>query len=341
MPVAARTAAHARGELARTKEVLANSQQETTELKSRVKQLEDINDKGQHLLSLKDSEIADLQNKLKAMQAEKASAPATAEAAKPAETPPAAQPAAETTAGVTETSSSAATAVRGKPDASSRTDNPVGNPRCGSSAGCRGHHCVDARCRARDGGTGQRFDTCTDQAPAEPPPVKAPVPLPPNKPAAPGFFSDNSNLLYGLGAILLLLGGWVWSRSRGKPKPVVRPQFGAGAAGLAASAASAAPQEAAMQAPDGAAEHPQDVGAELEQLRYYYEQSDAPHFEALAESVHSHLTADEWSEVLAMGEGLSPHHPLFAEPAAAGYDTGFSTLPGTADPRRPIRDAGT
>src|SRR5579863_3898046 len=93
-----------RSELARTKETLANRDQEANELKSRVKQLEEINDKGQHLLSLKDSEIADLQNRLKELQAAKAAAAApaaatTAVAAKPPEAaaapPPEVKPAAE------------------------------------------------------------------------------------------------------------------------------------------------------------------------------------------------------------------------------------------------------
>ena len=58
----ARTSAEAKAELARTKEALSSREQEATELKSRVKQLEDLNGKDQRLLSLKDSEIADLQS---------------------------------------------------------------------------------------------------------------------------------------------------------------------------------------------------------------------------------------------------------------------------------------
>jgi pilus assembly protein FimV len=81
--------AEVKAELARTKEALSSREQEAAEMKSRVKQLEEISAKDQRLIALKDSEIADLQKKLKELQA-KASAPAAASAAaKPAETTPA------------------------------------------------------------------------------------------------------------------------------------------------------------------------------------------------------------------------------------------------------------
>ena len=76
--------ADAKAELARTKEALTSREQEATELKSRVKQLEEIGSKDQKLLTMKNSEIADLQNKLKELQAKAAAAP-PATAAKPAD----------------------------------------------------------------------------------------------------------------------------------------------------------------------------------------------------------------------------------------------------------------
>jgi pilus assembly protein FimV len=89
------TSAETKAELTRTKEALASREQEATELRSRVKQLEDLNGKDQRLLSLKESEIADLQNKLKQLQASKPATtatttpPPTAAVTKPAETTPA------------------------------------------------------------------------------------------------------------------------------------------------------------------------------------------------------------------------------------------------------------
>lgn len=74
-----------RSELARTKESLSSRDQETGELRSRVRELEDIQGKNDRLLSLKDSEIAELQRKLKEMQdgkgKDKGAAAATAAAA--------------------------------------------------------------------------------------------------------------------------------------------------------------------------------------------------------------------------------------------------------------------
>jgi pilus assembly protein FimV len=83
------TNAETKAELTRTKEALASREQEATELRSRVKQLEDLNGKDQRLLSLKESEIADLQNKLKQLQAGK---PATAATTTPAPTAVVAKP---------------------------------------------------------------------------------------------------------------------------------------------------------------------------------------------------------------------------------------------------------
>ena len=68
-------------ELARAKEALAASDQATGELKSRVKDLEDIQSKNERLISLKDSEIAELQQKLKELQSGKAVATAPAKPA--------------------------------------------------------------------------------------------------------------------------------------------------------------------------------------------------------------------------------------------------------------------
>jgi pilus assembly protein FimV len=92
--------ADSKAELQRTKEALTSREQEVGEMKSRVKQLEDIKDKDQRLITLKDSEIADLQNKLKSLQGKTPSAttpttpapvvatatPTPTEIAKPADT---------------------------------------------------------------------------------------------------------------------------------------------------------------------------------------------------------------------------------------------------------------
>ena len=65
-----------KSELARTKESLTAREQEAGELKTQVKQLEDLKNKNDRLISLKDSEIAELQQKLKQLQAAPAATPA-------------------------------------------------------------------------------------------------------------------------------------------------------------------------------------------------------------------------------------------------------------------------
>ncbi|MBL8299102.1 MAG: hypothetical protein JNN30_12255 [Rhodanobacteraceae bacterium] len=64
-----------RAELARTKEALASSNQEASELKSRVRELEELKTKNDKLLTLKDSELAALQQKLKELQEKAAAKP--------------------------------------------------------------------------------------------------------------------------------------------------------------------------------------------------------------------------------------------------------------------------
>ena len=70
-----------KSELARTKESLTARNQEASELKSKVKELEGLNGKNDRLIDLKNSEIADLQQKLKQLQEKTAAAAAAASAA--------------------------------------------------------------------------------------------------------------------------------------------------------------------------------------------------------------------------------------------------------------------
>ncbi|HVC17146.1 MAG TPA: FimV/HubP family polar landmark protein, partial [Rhodanobacter sp.] len=83
-----------RQDLLRTRESLASLQQQSSDLKTHLKDLTDINNKNEHLLSLKDNEIADLQNKLAEARKSAATAATTPVPAASAEkTPvPAAQP---------------------------------------------------------------------------------------------------------------------------------------------------------------------------------------------------------------------------------------------------------
>jgi pilus assembly protein FimV len=104
-----------KSELARTKEALTSRDQETTELKSRVKELEDIKGKSDRQLTLKDSEIADLQNKLKELreQESKSGTKPASSTASTTPTPVATTPAAPSSASTTSPTAPATTATSG------------------------------------------------------------------------------------------------------------------------------------------------------------------------------------------------------------------------------------
>jgi pilus assembly protein FimV len=331
----------ARVELARTKETLANREQETSELRSRVKQLEDINDKGQHLLSLKDSEIAELQNKLKELQAAKAAASVAATAVKPAETTTAvSKPAAEPPAAASKPEPVVPPPVAATPapptsaPVISAAPAPTTTPAVVTQPVVTPPPSAAATPPVAPTVTPSSSSTAAQTKPLQSAEVKPAVPLRPKT----SFFDtlgESPYLLYGLGAVLLLLGGWAWSRFLRKPKPVVRPQYAKTferAPETAMPSHAVVPDSSDRDLLDRLAEHPNDVAVSLELLRHYYVQSDAPRFDALAETLHTHLREDtqEWQEVRAMGEGLSPDHPLFAE--GAGDEHGYQFESVLAEP---------
>ena len=333
--------AEARAELARTKETLATREQESAELKSRVKQLEDINNKGTHLISLKDSEIADLQNKLKELQAKAATAPARtvdtpsipipppktetivakpadmATAAKPVE---AAAPSKPAEAPVTKTDSPTTGNPVTPPPTTTAESSPSTSPATAAAP---------APSTPAPPAPGVTITPLPDSAPVvsttAPPATPAPEPAKPaSKPvlkAAPApvaekswwseYLGDSPYPLYGLGAVLLLLGAWAASKAFGKPKSV-RPAFRDDE--VEPSADDIVPPASEQQLLDHLAEHPDDVDASMELLRHYYVQGDTSHFESLAEKLQHQVAADshQWAEVVAMGEDLSPHHHLFS-----------------------------
>lgn len=100
-----------KSELSRTKEALVARQQESDELKSRVKELEDIQNKNDRLIGLKNSEIAELQQKLKELQEKKG---ATTPAAKGSES---ATPVAATATPPAPSTSTSTTTATAKPAA--------------------------------------------------------------------------------------------------------------------------------------------------------------------------------------------------------------------------------
>jgi pilus assembly protein FimV len=283
-----------RQDLLRSQETLASLQQQGADLKSRLKELSDINSKNERLLALKDNEIAELQQKLAAARkaagqpAEPAhaatalaatAAAAGANASKPAEQPASAAPAPAATAG---------NEAAAKPEASPAV-------------------------------------AATAPAASKPAPVTTPVKTAPVKPSAikPAAASEEpwytqlwAQALGAAVVVLLLLGALLGRRRKAKPAaqasklaPSLADRFGDAAP---AGSADDVDQNLLL---DQLAEHPDDIGLHLELVSLYYGRRDVEHFEAAAEAMHAHVTdpqQEEWQEVLRMGEDLVPGHPLFA-----------------------------
>jgi pilus assembly protein FimV len=278
-------------DLLRSQEALATLQQQGDELKSRLKDLEDINSKNERLLSLKDNEIAELQHKL--AEARKAAGqPADVMAAKPAKVED--------------------TVV--KANAPAATPAPAGSTQASSTmpATAAPAHASTAPAAAK---------------PATAQPETKPVAKPVAK-AAPVTEEEPwymQTWAWGAGAaaavVLLLLA--LRGRSR---KPAA-----AGTASLADRFGTVPPvlpggadvdQDELL---DQLAEHPDDIGLHLELVSLYYSRRDVDHFEAAAEAMHAHIAdpqQPEWLDVVHMGEDLVPGHPLFAHgvPQVHGED---------------------
>ncbi|MBB3229006.1 pilus assembly protein FimV [Luteibacter sp. Sphag1AF] len=277
-------------QLATTQESLASMKQQGAELKSRIGDLEEINQKNTRLLSLKDSEIAELQRKL--AEAHKA-AGQPAEPVAAATTPVAAAPAAAAT-------SPAAAAPAASTPAASASVAAVPAP-----------------------GATVAITPIKDAAPAASapkPPVATPstphiTPVAPT--AAPEWYMQP--LVWGAGGIVILLGllAAVFGR-RKKPVAAVSnsslaDRFGDEQAFDSFGHTDELDKDQ-RELLDALAEHPDDVGLHLELVSLYYGRRDVDHFEAAAEAMYAHVADPEqaeWQEVVTMGEDLVPSHPLF------------------------------
>jgi len=284
-------------DLLRNQEALSTLQQQGDELKSRLKELGDINQKNERLLSLKDSEIAELQHKL--ADARKAagtpaaavvSAPAKAEPAKTAE---AAKPAAQEATAKTDTSATPPAAAGSAPTVAAA-------PAASASAASPAHASTAAPVAAK--------------------------PMPEAKPAAKSAPVAEEEPWYmqtwawgaGAGAAVLLAVLALRGRGR-KPAP----------AKVAPTTSSLADRFGTLPSVDGTlgdpdqdelldqlAEHPDDIGLHLELVSLYYSRRDVDRFEAAAEAMHVHVAdpqQPEWQDVVHMGRDLVPEHPLFSE----------------------------
>ncbi|HUA81813.1 MAG TPA: FimV/HubP family polar landmark protein [Dyella sp.] len=296
-----------RQELQRNQETLASLQQQSSELKSRLKDLEDLNNKNQHLLSLKDDEIADLQKKL--AEARKGvgavSAPVATNA--PASTAPS-----KAVAPVAPASTHAAAQAPAPAAAPTAENKPATPP---ASAATAAHTAV----------------TTPLKAPAKPVVAPRRAASSPESTEQP-WYTQTWAMIAGGGVVVLLLLGLLARRGKsGAAKsPRVAPTGGSLADRFGTvegeddhdHSSADLDQEELL---DQLAEQPDDIALHLELVSLYYSRRDVEHFEAAAEAMHAHITdpdQPEWQDVMHMGEDLAPGHPLFAHAAgdASGRD---------------------
>ncbi|NID14166.1 FimV/HubP family polar landmark protein [Luteibacter yeojuensis] len=292
-----------RQELANSQESVASLKQQGAELKSRIGELEEINSKNQRLLSLKDSEIAELQRKL--AEAQKGGGTSAAGTPAAASAPVAAAPAKAATSAPAATPTPAAAATV--------AITPLKEP---------------AAAAAPPAAT-----------PAAKPPVRKPVVAPaPVVEETPWFMQPWA---WGGGAVvvLLLLVAAVFGRKKPKAASAVaggsladrfgeEPNFELGHHGDMMD-------QDQREILDALAEHPDDIGLHLELVSLYYGRRDVEHFEAAAEAMFAHVAdpdQPEWREVLMMGEDLAPTHPLFGGTPVDEIEDPYDDAYGAAQP---------
>lgn len=316
-----------RAELARTRETLSSAQQESGELRSRVKELENINSTNQRLLTLKDSQIKNLQDKLSS--AERAAIEANRKAAAAAAAPP-------PTVVTTPVEPAVTTPVETVPPA---TD-PLASATPDAAVDTTAAAPADTDATAADATATTTPEPTTPDAttePAEVTPIADAEPVAVGEPAAaagePWYGAlMNKYVLGGLGLLALLGGlGFVAARRRKAEGPAVEPgsisgQFGATVGGES--------EESSMLA--ALASDPTDLNAHLNVLEFYYMRRNADKFEAAAEAMYAQLpdpNAPEWQGALLMGRDLCPTHPMFAEgggasaPSGSAFADPFASMP--------------
>ncbi|MGA8277352.1 MAG: FimV/HubP family polar landmark protein [Rhodanobacteraceae bacterium] len=357
-------------DLARTKEALSSSNQEAANLKSRVKELEDIKSKNDRLLSLKNSEIADLQEQLRKLREQGSQNGETSVAEHPTSAP--AKPTANEDIFGTAASGNATPAGSATPPPAPATPNAQGPAPTESSATApvseseqpSAEH-VSPTTVAAQPAAGTAAKPATTMASGTPANVATPVQseTPTIVHPRPQLVSPWYAALWVKVAIatilLLLVFGLLLSR-RARPKPETRSIAAAfGDSPMAASEEET--EDVDEKADDEDAEEdllheqirrdPYDLGAHLELLSIYYARHDVEAFEAAAQEMAAHVDnpeEPEWQQVKAMGEELAPDNLLFAGPevtsqgAADDRDAAQSGVDDTSlEPTTAEREADT
>jgi pilus assembly protein FimV len=291
-----------RQELQRSQETLSSLEQQSGELKSRLKDLEDLNTKNQRLLSLKDNEIADLQKKL-ADARKAAGQPPVPAAATPAAAPAPAKPAQPVAAASTHAAPAPNPALASLANA----NKPASTPAAAATAPHPGVVTTPLSAQAPKPASGPVHRV------AKPAPVVE---------EQPWYMQPWA---WGAGGLVVVLAvvGLLLRRGKSGAKPAKAPPL-APSKGSLADRFGTADEDHHGSDPDQdelldqLAEQPDDIALHLELVSLYYTRRDVEHFEAAAEAMHAHITdpdQPEWQDVMHMGEDLAPGHPLFAQAA--------------------------
>lgn len=334
-----------KAELARAKESLATREQETGELKSRVRELEDISSKNDRLISLKDSEIADLQRRLRELrEQEQAAAAAPATPSTAITTPPPVAASEAPTVATTEPTTPTTT-ITATPTSDEQAQLDKKDIWGDATAGDGARAAADAQAPAtptdvapatpvpapaQTAGT-TPAETTTSPAAAEqaaapsggavvtplaPTPAPAATTSPAPRPAAPvvntpapvaaPWYDAPWVKPAAIGAgVLLLVGGLIGMRRR-KPAQVAR--------GSIADSFGASPLGAGAGAVAAEAEHlreqlrddPTNLGLYLELLSVHYAERDVAGFEDVAADMHAQV--------------IDPNAPEWLEAQAMGQE---------------------
>ncbi|KGI77734.1 hypothetical protein LF63_0110500, partial [Oleiagrimonas soli] len=269
-------------DVARAREALSSAKQQTADLESRLKSLKDIQDKNDRLMSLKNAEIAELQNKLAA-------------AGKPVPGASSAMPA---------MSGSVASAASSAKASSAMTPAVASVAASGSAM------------------KPAAATTATVKKPASKPAAVTPAKPAPQPWYAALLGSLWAKIAAAAVVILALLALLLRGRrGKAAPRagagPSLADQFGDSPLGDASGEAFDEEQDTLLRE---LAENPEDIGLHLELVSLYYARRDVDRFEAAAEVMHTHVSdpqQPEWQDVMAMGEELAPDYPLFAGSAEA------------------------
>lgn len=293
---AGESAAELRKSLLQARESLASERQQVSDLQAHVKQLDDVNRKSARLLSLKDSEIAELQARLAAARKGSTATPA------PTATGKAAAPAADALA----RAQSAARSMAATAPANAASSLAAVPPAAGSAGVAASATSVAASAQATPASTSGVKSAATSAAAT------------PAAPAQQPWYMQTWAWIAGIGVVVLLILGGLLGRPRkrpaspaGKIAPSLADSFGAADATDEPTTGDVDHDELL----DQLAEHPDDLDLHLQLVTLYYSRRDVEHFEAAAEAMYAHITdpqQDEWQDVVHMGEDLVPEHPLFS-----------------------------